>query len=129
MRVGVDLPYFRDPGETREYAQEVEALGFDYLGYSEHVAASRRTAFPAGFSFADPWHESTTLSGFLAGITGRIELNTSMLLSTLRHPVLVAKQAAEIDLLSAGRLRLGDPHRRRGRRWGRRSGRRRLGCR
>jgi len=106
VKVGVDLPYFRDPGEIRAYASAVEELGFDSLGYSEHVAASRRTAFPPNFAFDDPWHESTTLSAFLAAATTRIELNPSVLLVTLRHPVLAAKQTAEIDLLSGGRLRL-----------------------
>jgi len=107
MRVGCDLPYFRDPGAIREFALSAEALGFHHLACSEHVAGSARTHYPAGFSFEDPWHESTTLLGFLAGVTSTIELNPSMLLVTLRHPVLVAKQLAELDLLSRARLRVG----------------------
>lgn len=107
MRVGCDLPYFADPGETRAFAAAAEELGFHHLGFAEHVAASRTTAFPAGFSFDDPWHESSTMLGFLAAATDSIELVTAMHLATLRHPVLVAKQAAEADLLSGGRLRLG----------------------
>ena len=107
MRVGCDLPYFRDPAEIRAFAQATEELGYDHLGFSEHVATSRTTRMPSGFSFDDPWHEATSLLGFLAGVTSRIELNTAMLLVTLRPPVLVAKQLAELDLLSGGRLRVG----------------------
>ena len=107
MRVGCDLPYFADAGSIRGFAAAAEELGYDHLGFSEHVAASRRTEPPPGFSFDDPWHESATLLGFLAAVTDRIELNTAMLLVTLRHPVLAAKQLAEVDVLCAGRLRVG----------------------
>ena len=105
--MGCDLPYFVDAGEIRAFAAAAEELGYDHLGFSEHVAASRRTEVPPGFSFDDPWHESATMLGFLATVTERIELNTAMLLVTLRHPVLAAKQLAEVDLLSAGRVRVG----------------------
>ncbi len=107
MRVGCDLPYFADRGAIRAFAHGAEELGYHHLGLSEHVAASRATDLPPGFAFTDPWHESATLLGFLAAVTERIELNTAMMLVTLRHPVLVAKQMAEVDLLCQGRLRLG----------------------
>jgi probable F420-dependent oxidoreductase len=115
MKLGCDLPYLADPGEIRAFAQAAEDLGYDHLAFSEHVASAPDSPFPnppAGrpgprFAFADPWHESFTLLGFLAGVTRRIELSTSMALTAMRPPVLVAKQAAEIDLLSGGRLRLG----------------------
>ncbi len=106
MRVGVDLPYFRDPVAIRDYAQAAEELGYQHIGYSEHIAVSRRTDFPPPVSFRDPWHESLTLSAFLAAVTRAIELSPSVLLLALRPPVLAAKQAAEVDLLSGGRLRL-----------------------
>ena len=113
MRLGCDLPYFRDPGETRAFAQAAEDLGFDHLACSEHIASAEDSPFPQTgargpqFSFEDPWHESFTLLGFLAAATSRIELMSSMALLALRPTVLAAKQAAEIDLLSNGRLRLG----------------------
>ena len=107
MRVGCDLPYFEDPGEIRTFVEGVEELGYHHLGYSEHVAAGAATAYPPGFSFTDPWHETVSLTGFLCGVTSAIELNPAMLLVTLRHPVLIAKQLAELDLLSQGRLRVG----------------------
>jgi probable F420-dependent oxidoreductase len=113
MRLGCDLPYFSDPGEIREFAQAAEELGYDHIAFSEHVASAQDSPFPQtrgrgpSFSFEDPWHESFTLLGFLAAATSRIELSTSMMLLGLRPTVLAAKQAAEIDLLSQGRLRLG----------------------
>ena len=106
VRLGCDIPYFEDPEDIRRFALTAEEIGFDHLGFSEHVAASRTTEYPAMFSFADPWHESFTMLGFLAAVTTTIELSSAMALITLRHPVLVAKQAAEVDLLSRGRLRL-----------------------
>jgi probable F420-dependent oxidoreductase len=107
MRVGCDLPYFRHAVEIRDFVQAAEELGYAHIGFSEHVASSTRSPFPPGFAFDDPWHESFTLLGFLAAVTERAELNTGMTLLTLRPAVLAAKQAAEIDLLSGGRLRLG----------------------
>ncbi len=115
MKLGCDLPYFSDPGEIRAFAEAAEDLGYDHLAFSEHVASAPDSPFPnpaAGrpgphFHFDDPWHESFTLLAYLAAVTSRIELTTSMALIGLRPPVLVAKQAAEIDLLSHGRLRLG----------------------
>jgi probable F420-dependent oxidoreductase len=107
MRLGCDLPYFSDPGEIRAFAEAVEEIGYDHIGFSEHVAGSRATEYPSFFTLSDPWHETFTLLGFLAAVTDRITLSSAMLLATLRSPVLVAKQAAEIDLLSKQRLRLG----------------------
>lgn len=107
LRLGCDLPFFASPSEIRDFAQAAQDLGYDSLGFSEHVAATRDTPFPQGFSFEDPWHESMTLAAFLAGVTSRIELTTSMMLLPLRPTVLAAKQIAEVDQLCDGRLRLG----------------------
>ncbi len=106
LRLGCDLPYFEDPDDIRSFATAAEEIGFDHIGFSEHVASSRVTEYPALFSFDDPWHESFTMLAFLAAVTSTIELSSAMALITLRNPVLVAKQAAEVDLLSRGRLRL-----------------------
>ncbi len=102
MRLGCDIPYFVDPDDIRTFAAAAEELGFDHLGFSEHVAASRSHGLPPEFCFDDPWHESFTMLGFLAAVTDDIELSSAMALITLRHPVLVAKQSAEVDLLSRG---------------------------
>ncbi|MEP7045662.1 MAG: TIGR03619 family F420-dependent LLM class oxidoreductase [Ilumatobacteraceae bacterium] len=107
MRVGVDLPYFAHPVEIRDYVQAAQGLGYAHIGFSEHVVSSSASPFPPGLSFDEPWHESFTLLAFLAAITESIELNTGMTLLALRPAALAAKQAAEVDLLSGGRLRLG----------------------
>ncbi len=107
MRVGVDIPYFAHAVEIRDYVQAAQDLGYAHLAFSEHVASSSASEFPPGLSFDEPWHESFTLLAFLAGVTERIELSTGMMLLPLRPAVLAAKQAAEVDLLSGGRLRLG----------------------
>jgi probable F420-dependent oxidoreductase len=107
MQLGCDLPYFASVADTRTFAEAAEELGYDHLGFSEHVASSRTTEFPPGFSFEDPWHECLTMLAFLAAVTSTIGLSSAMALATLRPPVLLAKQAAEVDLLSNGRLRLG----------------------
>ncbi|MDP9463890.1 MAG: TIGR03619 family F420-dependent LLM class oxidoreductase [Actinomycetota bacterium] len=106
MRVGVDLPYFRHAVEIRDYVEAAQGLGYAHIGFSEHVVSSAASTFPPGLSFDEPWHESFTLLAFLAAITERIELNTGMTLLPLRPAALAAKQAAEVDLLSGGRLRL-----------------------
>ncbi|BBC30969.1 hypothetical protein SGFS_022630 [Streptomyces graminofaciens] len=106
IRLGCDLPYFEDPSAIRDFAQAAEELGYDTLSFSEHVAATTDSPFPPGFAFDDPWHETMTLAAYLAGVTSRIEITTSMLLLPLRPTVLAAKQAAEVDLMSGGRLRL-----------------------
>lgn len=106
-RFACDVPFFSSPSELRDFAQAAEDLGYDCLNFSEHVATTRDSPFPPGFSFEDPWHESMTLATFLAASTRRIEISTSMMLLALRPTVLAAKQAAEVDLLSGGRLRLG----------------------
>ncbi|HEY0521323.1 MAG TPA: TIGR03619 family F420-dependent LLM class oxidoreductase [Ilumatobacteraceae bacterium] len=106
MRVGVDLPYFAHAVEIRDYVQAAQGLGYAHIGFSEHVLSSSASPFPPGLSFDEPWHESFTLLAFLAAITDGIELNTGMTLLALRPAALAAKQAAEVDLLSGGRLRL-----------------------
>jgi probable F420-dependent oxidoreductase len=107
LRLGCDVPFFDDPDDIRAFATAAEEIGFDHIGFSEHVASSRLTEYPTLFSFDDPWHETFTMLAFLAAVTSTIELSSAMALITLRSPVLVAKQAAEVDLLSKGRLRLG----------------------
>jgi len=107
LRLGCDLPYFEDPTDVRAFAEAAEEIGFDHMGFSEHIARSRATEYTGVISFDDPWHESFTLLAFLAAVTSRLELFSAMALVTLRHPVLVAKQGAEVSLLSSGRVRLG----------------------
>jgi probable F420-dependent oxidoreductase len=107
VRVGIDVPYFAARQEIRDYAQAAEEIGYHYLGFSGHVAAAADSPWPTPrFTFDEPWHEPFTLLGFLAGVTERIELSPAVVLLPLYPPVLAAKQAAETDLLSGGRVRL-----------------------
>ena len=118
MRIGVQLPHRTvgfDPAAVADYVQTAEAAGFNYLLVFEHVAGAHPDRFrevDTGFRSPpylhdDPFHEPFTLFAYLAGLTKRIEFTTSVLVLPQRQTVLVAKQAAEVSLLSGGRLRLG----------------------
>ena len=115
MRVGVGFPQRErgigsDPGAVREYAQAAESLGYSHLRAGDHVLGANsasRPGWPGPFDHTDLWHETLTLFGYLAGVTERLELVSSVLILPQRQTVLVAKQAAEVDFLSGGRLRLG----------------------
>ena len=99
-----------DPGAVRDFAQAAEALGFAYLAAFDHVIGAnplRTGGWSGPYSSADSFHEPLTLFAFLAGVTRTLELATHVLILPQRQTVLVAKQAAEVDLLSGGRLRLG----------------------
>jgi len=86
-------------------------MGFDHLFVADHVlgADPRVHSHPslANYSHESVVHESLTLMAYFAAITRRITLATGILILPQRQTVLVAKQAAEIDVLSGGRLRLG----------------------
>lgn len=100
MRVGVSLPVREmenDLGAIKAFAQLAEALGLSHLRVPDQVLR-------AGSGHL---HEPMTLMAYLAGVTERIELVPSVIVLPSRQTALVAKQAAEIDILSGGRLRLG----------------------
>lgn len=118
MKFGVAFPQAEigtDPVAIRDFAQTAEGAGFDFLVGSDHVTGAhpdrfigRDIGFPSPPAVIDtPVDEPLTLFGFLAGVTKRIELTTSILILPQRQAALVAKQTAEVDLLSSGRLRLG----------------------
>ncbi|WP_410670726.1 LLM class flavin-dependent oxidoreductase [Amycolatopsis sp. cmx-4-68] len=106
MKIGVNVPNFgpgTDPGVLRAWAQTVEGLGFDLLMVSDHVAITPDVAgqYPA------PFYEPFTTLSWLAGVTDRVRLGTTVLVVPYRHPLLVARMAANLDALSGGRLVLG----------------------
>ena len=113
MQVGVIFPQLdigADPGPVRDYAQGVEGLGFAHVTTFDQVVGLDRTHFerwPYVHDHEDLFHEVFVLFGFLAGLTSRIGLATGVLVLPQRQTALVAKQAAEVDVLSGGRLRLG----------------------
>ncbi len=106
MKIGVNVPNFgpgTDPGALRSWAQTVEGLGYDLLMVSDHVAITPDVAaqYPA------PFYEPFTTLSWLAGVTTRVRLGTTVLVVPYRHPLLVARMAANLDQLSGGRLVLG----------------------
>ena len=111
MRLGSVFPQTeigRNPGDVRDYVQAVEGAGFDHIAIYDHVlGAAAREGLNGPYTLADPFHEVMVLFGYMAAITTRIELATEILVLPQRQTALAAKQAAEIDLLSGGRLRLG----------------------
>lgn len=112
MRYGVVFPQTeigRDPNVIRDFAQAAEDLGYDHILAYDHVVGANpatRPGWSPPYTYRDAFHEPFVLFGFLAGLT-RLELVTGILILPQRQTVLVAKQAAEVDILSGGRLRLG----------------------
>ena len=114
MKLGAVFPTTEignDPVVIRDWAQTAEDLGYDHIVTFDHVLgaqhAGRNPRFFGPYTEDDPFHEPFTLFAYLAGVTTRIELVTGVLIAPQRQTVLIAKQAAEVDLLSQGRLRLG----------------------
>jgi probable F420-dependent oxidoreductase len=113
MRIGAVFPHHEigvDPGAMRAYAQGVEELGAVNLLIYDHVLGGDRDR-PGGlegpYDKDTLFHEPLTTLAFIAGLTDRIELVTAVLVLSQRQTVLVAKQAAEVAILSGDRLRLG----------------------
>jgi probable F420-dependent oxidoreductase len=97
-----------DPAKIRDFAQAAEGLGFDCLEVADHVlGAAPRGDWKPTYSEHDPFHETFTTMAFIAAVTRKIELVSGVLILPQRQTALVAKQAAQVDLLSGGRLRLG----------------------
>ena len=92
-----------NPARLRQWAQVVEGLGYDLLMVSDHITITPDVAEQYPAPFFEPF---TTLS-WLAGITERVRLGTTVLIAPYRHPLLVARMAANLDQLSGGRLVLG----------------------
>ncbi len=113
MNIGVVFPQVeigQDPAAIRDYAQAVEALGYTHILAFDHVLGAnpdRPGGWKGPYTYRHPFHEPLVLFGFLAGVTGRVGLVTGILILPQRQTALVAKQAAAVDVLSGGRLRLG----------------------
>lgn len=113
MRIGAVLPQTEigdDPSVIRDYAQAVEALGYTHLLAYDHVLGASTASRPdwrGPYTSETMFHEPFVLFGYLAALTKRIELVTGILILPQRQTALVAKQSAEVDVLSGGRLRLG----------------------
>lgn len=113
MRIGVLFPQFEigaDPVSVRDFAQAAEELGYTHLTAFDQIVGLNKASRPDWryvHDAEDMFHELFVLFGYLAALTERIELVTGVLVLPMRGTALVAKQAAEVDLLSRGRLRLG----------------------
>lgn len=113
MQIGFVFPHYEmepDPSAIKDLAQGAEALGFDYLLAYDHVLGAnpdRPGGWRGPYTYQHIFHEAFVLFGYLAGITQTLNFATGILILPQRQTALVAKQAAQVDLLSKGRLRLG----------------------
>ena len=113
MKIGVVYPQTElkgDPEAVRAIGLAVEALGYDHLLTYDHVLGAthdREPKLTGPYTDRHPFHDPFVMFSYLAGITKRIELTTGILILPQRQTALVAKQAADLDLMSHGRLRLG----------------------
>ena len=113
MQIGVIFPQTEigaDPAVVRDFAQTAEGLGYSHILAYDHVLGAlpeREPKLTGPYTHESSFHEPFVLFGYLAGITERVELVTGVIILPQRQTALVAKQAAEIDILSGGRLRLG----------------------
>lgn len=113
MKLGIALPQTDiggDPVVVRDFAQAAEDLGYHHLAAYDHVLGANVAARPqwrGPYTSASCFHDVFVLFAFLAAQTKRLELTTQVLVLPQRQTALVAKQAASLDVLSGGRLRLG----------------------
>jgi probable F420-dependent oxidoreductase len=113
MLTGVVFPQTEisdDPAKVRDYAQAAEQLGYSHILAYDHVlgaSTQNRPDWRGPYTSDTMFHEPFVLFGYLAGITQKVELVTGVIILPQRQTALVAKQAAEVDVLSGGRLRLG----------------------
>jgi probable F420-dependent oxidoreductase len=114
MQIGAVYPQIElsgDPTAVRRIGLAAEELGFDYLLAYDHVLgavhADRTPGLTGPYTEHDPFHDPFVMFAYLAGITERLRFATGVLILPQRQTALVARQAADLELLSGGRLRLG----------------------
>jgi probable F420-dependent oxidoreductase len=113
MRVGVVFPQLEignDPAQIKAYAQAAESLGYSTIVAFDHVLGAhpdRPGGWQGPYTHQSAFHEPLVLFAFLAAVTQRIQFAPGVIILPQRQTALVAKQAAELDVLSAGRFRLG----------------------
>ncbi len=114
MKLGAVFPTCEigtDPIAIRDFAQAAEALGYSHLITYDHVLgavhAGRDPRLTGPYTEQSAFHEPFVLFGYLAGLTKKLELVTGVIILTQRQTALVAKQCAELALLSGNRLKLG----------------------
>lgn len=113
MKIGVVYPqteYSPDAAAIQDYAQTAEDLGFSHILAYDHVLGAgtdHPNAANMSYTIRDPFHEPLTLFGFMAGVTRTIEFATGVIILPQRQTAFFARQAATLDRLCGGRLRLG----------------------
>ncbi len=114
MRIGVSFPTVEIGGDVavvRDFVHTAEELGYAHVRILDHVLGADPQFHPHVpvfyYTHASVTHEPFTLMAYLAALTTRIELATAIIILPQRQTALVAKQAAEVDVLSGGRVRLG----------------------
>ena len=112
MQIGVVYPQTEigaDVAALRAYGEAVEELGFSHIMAYDHVVGADPAVYEGwagSYDIHSTFHEPLVLFGYLAAVTS-VEFVTGIVIAPQRQTVLVAKQAAEVDLLSSGRFRLG----------------------
>src|SRR2546428_1921646 len=115
MRLGVVFPQTEigsDPAVIRDYAQAAEGAGYDHLLVFDHVLGAKlerldKLGRRPPYTDESAFHEPFVLFGYLGACTQRLELVTGIVILPQRQTALLAKQAAAVDVLTGGRLRLG----------------------
>jgi probable F420-dependent oxidoreductase len=113
MRIGAVYPqteFSNDPATIRDYAQAVEAMGYTHVLAYDHVLGAnpnRPGGWRGPYTDQTPFQEPFVLFSFMAAVTSKLEFATGIIILPQRQTALVAKQAATLDVLSGGRLRLG----------------------
>ena len=113
MNIGVVYPqieYSSDPSAIRDYAQMAEGLGFSHILAYDHVLGAnpqRPEGWKGPYTYQNPFQEPLTMFSFMAGLTEKINFTTGVVILPQRQTALFAKQAATLDVLSSGRLRVG----------------------
>lgn len=114
MKIGIHFPQGEigsDHHVIRDFVQTAEELGFNFVNVPDHVVQTRTPRGPLplanNYTTAFPHHETMTTLAFIAGVTQTLQLKSAVIILPQRQAVLAAKQAAQIDVLSGGRMQMG----------------------
>lgn len=114
MNIGIHFPQAEigsDHSVIRDFVQTAEELGFNFVNVPDHVVQTRTPRGPLplanNYTTEFPHHETMTTLAFIAGVTKTLRLKSAVIILPQRQAVLAAKQAAQIDVLSGGRMQLG----------------------
>ena len=114
MDIGIHFPQAEigpDHNVIRDFAQTVEELGFSHVNVPDHVIQTRTPRGPLplanNYTSSFPHHETMTTLAFIAGVTTTLRLKSAVIILPQRPAVLAAKQAAQVDVLSGGRMEMG----------------------